>query len=165
MRERKNEGRYSQWAKDKHIVMCSGDLIDPRDIRADVVDDAQKYNIIELRYDANNGQAESLCHVQLGEEDGVRVTEVPFHYAHLDTATSKFETLIKERKIRHNNNPVLNWMISCCRIKMNDKGQVLPDKIKSQSRIDGIAATVLGLSAALSGAKESVYATRGFLSF
>ena len=165
MRERKNEGRYSQWSRDNHLTMSKGDLIDPRDIRADCVDDAQRYDVTELRYDANNGQAENLCHVQLGIEDGIRVTECPFHYSHLDSSTSRLETLIKEKKIKHNGNPVLNWMIGNCRIKVNDKGQVLPDKIKSQGRIDGIAALVLALSAAISEPQESIYNTRGLYSF
>jgi phage terminase large subunit-like protein len=163
-KERRNEGQYSKWARDGHITLCAGEIIDPRDIRADVVEDAGKMKVQELRYDSNNGQAENLCHVQLGLEDGLYVTEVPFVYSHLDFATSELERLIKERKIRHNGNPIMDWMIGNCRIKINDKGQILPDKMKSQSRIDGCAATVLALSAVLSE-KVSIYSTRGLIAF
>jgi phage terminase large subunit-like protein len=57
-----------------------------------------------------------------------------------------------DQKIRHGNNPVLNWMASCLQLQYDHKDNCQPSKperARSSKRIDGIQATVTGLTRAI----------------
>ena len=54
--------------------------------------------------------------------------------------------------LRHGNHPVLNWMASCLQLQYDHKDNCQPTKPergRSSKRIDGIQATVTGLSRAV----------------
>ena len=63
------------------------------------------------------------------------------------------------RKIRHGNNPVLNWMAACLQLQYDHKDNCQPDKPKrgkSSKRIDGMQAIVTAFNQALSAQPQGV---------
>ena len=67
------------------------------------------------------------------------------------------------RKIRHGGNPVLRWHASNAVVRRDAAGNIKLDKEKSRRKIDGMAALVNAVGAAIAHPDEgpSVYETRG----
>jgi phage terminase large subunit-like protein len=57
-------------------------------------------------------------------------------------ATKALETEIYNEQLEHFNNPVARWMMGNVVLKKDAIGQIMPDKSKSQYKIDGVAALV-----------------------
>jgi phage terminase large subunit-like protein len=103
---------------------------------------------------------------------------VPFGQGFKDMSppTKDLMRLVLSKQIAHGGNPVLRWMMDnvCIQtdsgsgeaIGMDDAGNIKPSKAKSNEKIDGVVAMIMGLARALvnDGApKESVYDTRGVI--
>ena len=63
--------------------------------------------------------------------------------------------------------PVLRWMMNNIFVRTDPAGNIKPDKEKSTEKIDGAAATIMGLDRAIRNEDStgSVYDERGILSF
>jgi phage terminase large subunit-like protein len=68
-------------------------------------------------------------------------------------------------KLRHNGHPILRWHASNAVVRRDAAGNIKLDKEKSRRKIDGIAALVNAVGAAISdpGETRSVYEKRGVL--
>jgi len=85
-------------------------------------------------------------------------------YRTLSEPTIWLKQLIKDKKIVHDGNPVLTWMISNCSVQTNPQGNVMLDKSDKYRKIDGVAATVNALALFLHDKEEkieSAYENRG----
>ena len=90
--------------------------------------------------------------------------EVNQSFLHLSHPTKFLLGAYLDQKIRHGNNPVLNWMASCLQLQYDSRDNCQPSKPergKSSKRIDGIQATVTGLVRAI----EAVPETKGEIEF
>jgi phage terminase large subunit-like protein len=65
--------------------------------------------------------------------------------------------------VRHNGSPILTWMAGRCAVRADHNENIVPTKKDSTGRIDGIVASIIGLSRALGGGGESWYETHGLL--
>ena len=68
-------------------------------------------------------------------------------------------------KIRQSGNPILRWHASNAVVRRDAAGDIKLDKEKSRRKIDGMAALVNAVGAAIAHPKEprSVYEQRGML--
>lgn len=71
--------------------------------------------------------------------------------------------LVRDKKLRHGGNPVLRWNASNVVAKSDSNQNQKPDKDKSQDKIDGFCALLMGLGLAIQGAGENQ--TEGTLTF
>ena len=78
-------------------------------------------------------------------------TVVPFGQGYKDMApaTKELLKLVMSRKVRHGDNPVLNWMADNMVVKTDEAENVKPDKKKSTERIDGMVAMIMALDRAV----------------
>ncbi|WP_353886517.1 terminase large subunit, partial [uncultured Brachyspira sp.] len=117
IRQRSKEDRvpYELWASQGLITLTNGDIIDFDIIESSILKDARDFEIIEIAYDPWKA-IEIITHL---ENEGFKMQQVrqSFAVGGLSEGTSLFEKTIDERKLLHGNNPVLNWMISCCEVK------------------------------------------------
>ena len=143
-RERRDHVSYSAWAKAGLLTLTDGEVIDYRFIRQQVKEDGETYKIQEIGYDPWN--AELLCNQQLGQEDGFDVVEVKPVISLLGPAASEFEKMVHEGRIRHGGNPILSWQMAGCTVREDANQNIIPNKKKSTSRIDGIMAAITALS-------------------
>ncbi len=69
------------------------------------------------------------------------------------------EQLLLAKKIKHGGNPMLKWQSQNVVLTFDSFGNVLIDKKKSKSRVDGMVALTMALKRAIVTAKErtSVY--------
>ena len=122
-----------------------------------------RHDIRKILFDPYN--ATQLA-TELAETDGLPVAFLRQGFLSLSDPTKQLERLVKSRKIRHGNNPVLNWMIGNAVGVQDDAGNVKLSKRKSRKKIDGVAALVNAIAAATAGSPDgglSVYELRGIL--
>lgn len=164
MRERQNRdvAGYMSWIQMGHLRGTPGNVIDQ-----DAIEEAIKkefgtqFNIKEIAIDRWNATG-VMTHLQ-----GAGFTVVPFGqgYASMTAPSKELETLILSRKIKHNGNAVLNWMIGNVAAEQDAAGNIKPSKAKSTKRIDGVVALIMALGRAIvRGTGASIYDERGLLS-
>lgn len=170
IRQRSKEDRvpYELWASQGLITLTNGDIIDFDIIESSILQDAKDFEIIEIAYDPWKA-IEIITHL---ESEGFKMQQVrqSFAVGGLSEGTSLFEKTIDERKLLHGNNPVLNWMISCCEVKTDGRDNYLPvkpDRRKSYKRIDGVVASIMALHRVIKNHFEdtkSIYESEGVFS-
>jgi phage terminase large subunit-like protein len=86
-------------------------------------------------------------------------------YLSLNDPTKTLHELIMARKIRRNGNPVLRWHASNAVARKDAAGNIKLDKEKSRKKIDGMAALVNAVAAAINSPEDTpcVYDERGVL--
>lgn len=165
--ELKDKAPYEQWAADGWLELTPGDVIDYRLIERRVRELLEQFNIVKLRYDQRF--AEEIT--QTLEEDCNLEREAMQQSAnHYAGPMDDFEGLLNEGRLKHDGNPVLSWQAGHVGTKDALNGgrrPVKPGDRKDDPRtIDGIVASIMSLSAALSDdGGMSVYdrQDRGFL--
>jgi phage terminase large subunit-like protein len=152
------DNRFDIWRKQGLITVTDGNVIDFRVIRQQIEQDSTIYEIKEVGHDPWN--ATEI--VQNLADFGLTMVPIRQGFATMSPASKDFEKMILERRIRHGNNPVLNWMMDCVTIKQDPAGNikpVKPDRLKSSKRIDGIVASIMAIdrSTRNSSNKKSIY--------
>jgi phage terminase large subunit-like protein len=138
---------YRQWAAQGFLELCSGDVIDYRDVKARLEWGASMFDLQETCFDPWNSRQISVPMV----EAGFRCSEVRQGFATLSEPSKKLLELIASKKLRHGGHPVLRWNASCVSSKEQNDNLMFqkPERQRDMSRIDGIAATVNALAKAL----------------
>jgi phage terminase large subunit-like protein len=147
-KELQDHAPLSLWAEQGYLTLTPGNVIDYAAIRETIRADEKKFRIQEIGYDPYN--AELLCNQQLRLEDGMNCVEVRQTIPVLAPATSHFERLLKEGRLKHPNNPVLNWHAANVAVRTDANLNIVPDKKNSRSRFDGIMAAVIAISRCMS---------------
>lgn len=162
-KQKKDGAPYLKWAREGHIHLTEGNVIDYSFIRKRVNELSKIYDIREIAFDPWN--AKQLA-TQLTEEDGLPMIEFRQGFFSMNEPAKHFESLVVSRKLRHGDNPILRWMASNVSVKEDPAGNIKPDKTKSSEKIDGIVAAIMGLGCSMVATQqntESVYSTRGIL--
>ena len=129
---------YSVWIKQGYITATPGDVIDYEFVKAYIRNAAMKFQVKEICFDPWN------C-TQLAndlENEGFILVAVRQGYATLSEPTKDILALVYQKRIIHNQNPVLTWAISNCITRQDPNGNIALDKAKSKNRIDPAAAMV-----------------------
>jgi len=85
-------------------------------------------------------------------EHGFRCLEVRQGYQTLSEPTKKVIELIARGTLHHGNHPVLRWHAGCACTISDGRDNIMfskPDREKSTSRIDGLAATTNAMTRAI----------------
>lgn len=169
-RKRENRDRvpYSVWAREGHLKMTEGDVIDYEVVMADIRKDFERFGIDTIAFDRWNFEAirQRLIYVGVPESKMLAFGQ---GFASMSAPTKDLSKLILSKEITHNNNPVLNWMASNVSVKSDPAGNLKPVKPDNHaaSRIDGIVALIMALGVAITKipTSDSVYEKRGVLTF
>ena len=161
-RERKDRVPYLTWAKQGHLTMTDGNVIDYDVIRRDVVKLNDTYNIKQLGIDR---WAATQITTQF-QGDGFDVVPFGQGYFSMSAPTKELEKLILGEQIAHNGNPVLRWMASNVMVEQDAAGNLKPSKAKSTEKIDGIVAEIIAIGVASARKNTtSVYEKRGLFNW
>ncbi|WP_245269585.1 terminase large subunit [Allorhizobium undicola] len=80
----------------------------------------------------------------------------------LGPPTKELERLVFAEKVEHGGHPILAWMAGHCCIRFDVNLNYVPDKRRSNDKIDGIVAAVMGVGLAMSAEDtSSIYETQG----
>jgi phage terminase large subunit-like protein len=159
--EKRHNQPYREWANKGLIDLTPGNAVDFDFIERDIVAIAAQHNLIGLAVDPWSASRLSQA---LENKHGLPVKYVRQGFASLSEPTKTLLDLIVSRKLRHGAHPVLRWHASNAITKHDPAGNLKLDKSKRRYKIDGIAAMVNALYAAIEAGdslEPSVYETRG----
>lgn len=148
-RAKENSDRvpYREWAKRGLVTLTPGNQVDQQFVREHITKMAQQYNIQEIAIDRWN--ASKLMTELAG--DGMSIVEFGQGFASMSGPAKELEKLVLSGDLIHGGNPVLRWMAGNVAIQRDAAENIKPVKDKSTGRIDGIVATIMGLSRAMAG--------------
>ena len=144
-RQRKDRVPYDAWVKAGLMEATPGDIIDYDVIRRRINQQAELYVIREIAFDSWNA-------AQIGTQlmtDGFRMVEIRQGTRSMGGPSKDFEALVVARRLNHGNNPALRLMMANTAIRKDANDNYMPDKAKSNGRIDGIVATIMALGRAM----------------
>jgi phage terminase large subunit-like protein len=147
-RETKDNVPYGQWVKKGFITACPGNAIDYNSIKERIRWACKMFDVAEVGYDKWNFRATAMDLL----DEGVPMVEVPQNFAQLSEPTKTMIGAYQDARFIHGNNPVLNFNARCLALQYDRKDNVQPakpERLKSKKRIDGIAATLTGVSRGL----------------
>jgi phage terminase large subunit-like protein len=156
---------FDQWVRQGWITATPGAVVDYTFVREYIKSIEEKYGVLvkEICYDKYN--ARHL--MQELEADGFTTVEIPQGIRYLTEPTKNFRTKVFEKKIIHNQNPVLTWAVGNAVTRKDAQENIMLDKSKSSDRIDPLAALINAHARAMFANAESVdvseFATDDFL--
>ncbi|MGW6754520.1 terminase large subunit [Streptomyces sp. NPDC055006] len=135
-----------QWVREGWITLTEGDAIDYTAIEKQIIEDCRRLDVQRVSYDRMFA-GQLVQRVEM-KTRGVDLVPIAQTYLGMGPGAKELERQLREGTIRHGGNPVLRWHASCVEILAdgNDNFRpVKPDRKKSSSRIDGIAAAVMAM--------------------
>lgn len=134
---------YWGWASAGCINVCSGETIDMAWWQDLVQEDIEKFSPHAISIDPYNMESQR----QWMEDDlGQTVIEVQANsYQVISPLCNLFEKFCKDKKLKHNGHPVLDWNVENLSVKTNDNGLIRPEKLKGAAKIDGAASLITAL--------------------
>lgn len=160
-REKETKVPIGLWAEQGWITLTPGKRIDYSYVEDDILKASKIVNIRMLGYDPYSAHQFSMNM----EEMGFTILEVKQTFRVLNEPTKEFEALVVEGRVRHQNDPCLNWSVSNVVTYEDKNGNRIPHKGKSTENIDGVAAILDGMYCTMIPDEEggpSVYEEHGF---
>lgn len=154
-REEKDKFQYRHWVDKKVIQTTPGNTIDYDYIKQTIINLGKEYKILEISYDEWNATQIAL---EL-QAEGFTMVPARQGFKTLSEPMKEVERLVLEKRFIHGGNPVLRWMADNVVAKVDTNTNIMPDKSKSTTRIDGIAACINGMRRIIDHQveKKSVY--------
>lgn len=145
---------YPRWADEGWIEVTPGRATDRQAIVRRLADVRQAYDVQGIAFD--RWRFEDLA--KLLSDEGIELPMVEFvpgikSYA---PACDAFERAVLEKRMQHNNNPLLRWQAGNVIVEPDAAGNRKPSKAKSLDRIDGIVTAIMacGLAAREEGPEQ-----------
>ncbi len=138
------EGRnsqYSGWARRGLLTVTPGNVTDFDQIEAELVADASRFQIVEVPFDPF--QATQLSAHMLAE--GLPMVEMRPTVLNFSEPMKQLEALVLQRRLVHNGDPILAWMISNVVCHRDAKDNIYPRKEREENKIDGVVALIMAL--------------------
>lgn len=152
--------QYPLWIQQGHIKATPGNAVDYAYIVTTIAGLLPQIDLVELAYDPWNASGVAQ---ELQDEHGVRMVEFRQGFKSMSEPSKLLERLILSRRIRHDGNPVLTWMVSNVVVDVDPAENIKPNKAKSRERIDGVVGLVMALGRASLDEGPSVYEQRGMI--
>ena len=171
-RERDHLFPYRSWAKDGHLTLTAGGVVDYSQVKAEVRAAVREHRLNLLKWFYDPHYAEELTQ-QLAEgetmggevEEGIGGERVAFPQTitHMTGPAKEFERRVSAGLVRHPNNAVMTWQVGHCEAKTDLNQNVRPVKPHPSSgkSVDGVVAGVMCF-AELMAQKESFYSPTVF---
>ena len=145
--QEKENKHYQGWYNDDLLTVNEGGELDYDMISEEIRGDLSECQVEEVVFDP--WRAAHVIH-QL-QNEGAECVEFRNTPKNLTEAMREVEGAIKSRRIHHQNNPIMNWMVSNA-IKRNLPNELTSiDKEKPRNKIDGVTGMVMGIGRAMYG--------------
>lgn len=129
---------YDLWIQQGWLTATPGAVVDYNFIMQYIINKSKEWNIKEVCYDPYSATMLS----QQMDAEGFTMVEIRQGIKSLSEPTKDFRELVYQKKIIHNNNPVLTWAMSNAVIRSDHNENIMLDKDKSTNRIDPAAALI-----------------------
>lgn len=154
---------YSLWEASGFIYTTPGETIEYEAVYNFIVEKCKMFDVKDVGYDPFN----ATMLVQYLEKARVSMVTISQNFSSISAPTKEFERLILSKRIIHNGNPVMNWMVDNVELRTGPNGVVAPNKPAEkagvQKRIDGVVAAIMATDRVCRNTmkRTSVYKTRG----
>ncbi|MBL4761408.1 MAG: terminase large subunit [Gammaproteobacteria bacterium] len=149
---------YESWAIDGYLQTTEGDELDFGVIREEVKKALVDFNVLEIAYDP--WRATQL--MQEIKEDANN-DDIAIEYRNtvqnMSQPMYEVEAAVRSKRLHHDGNPVMNWMMSNVVAKIDAKDNIYPRKEKVENKIDGVISLIMAIGRALFREEEgeSIY--------
>ena len=133
---------YQSWVDAGFITLTPGDIIDYGYIEDDLLQDRDKFEIVEVPFDPF--QATQFATRMTAE--GFDMVQVGATVKNFSEPMKELESLIVSKNIYHDNNAVMNWMMGNIVAKEDKKANIFPDKEKRSKKIDGGVSLIMNVA-------------------
>ena len=132
---------YRRWVDEGWIQSTPGNVIDHEEIGRSILNDNDDFVIESFAYDPWN--ATQLA-VKLAEK-GVPMIEFIQGLRSYTAPTKALIDMLANNELDHGGNPVLHWMASNLKTSQDKNLNVMPNKLHSTGRIDGMTALIMAI--------------------
>lgn len=159
--EQSGNAHLQGWARAGHVVVTSGNATDFDNIADDLRSYCQDFKVQEIPFDPAMSRYFATKLVQ----EGLPLLEVRQAPMFFTQPVIQVENLVLERKLRHDGNPVFNWMMSNVELSTSKfSGLKHPTKSRDENKIDGPVAMLMAMGRAMVGAGDGEV-SQGFVDF
>lgn len=136
------------WQRNHLLTVTEGDAVDYSTIQRDIVALHNRFQIQRLAFDPWNAEAITQWLENEASIPRVEFRQTISNYAY---PTSEFERLLKAGLLTHSGHPILDWQARHVNVWTDASGNFRPVKPKhaDNRKIDGIVASIMGLSEAI----------------
>jgi len=154
----------AEWARQGFLRLTEGDAIDYDVIEKQVLDDCRFFDVQRVGYDRMFA-GQLVQNVDRETKRGLVVEPLAQTFLGLSAGCKEMDRLLRMEALQHGGHPVLRWMASVVEVIADGNDNirtVKPNRNKSQARIDGVQAAVMGLSGYLRRPKKKSRVAVGF---
>ncbi len=153
LRERRDGVPYLTWAREGHIHLTEGNVIDFDFITDRVLEEASRHGLKEVAYDPWGA---TYWATSLYNKHGIPMVEMRQGSLTMNEPCKLLESLVVSHRIRHGDNPVLTWMAGNAAVKVASQGNIMIDKDKSADKVDGMVAAAMAVGRLVFGSAQPV---------
>ena len=154
--------QYQGWERAGFLTTTPGNAIDYQFIRAQILEDASRYQLVDINVDRLFQGYQLSMELQ---DEGLTVFGMGQGFLSMAPAMKTFERLMLDKRLNHMGNPVLRWMAGNVAVRQDPAGNLKPDKSSSEGKIDGVIGLIMALDRWERNENgPSVYESRGMLS-
>jgi phage terminase large subunit-like protein len=146
---------YQAWSKEGLIKLTPGEVVDYRQIYADLVKICNEFGVQKFYYDPKF-QAEWLSQ-ELEAETGSERVEFAQTVMNYGPIVKEAERLIIGHQLRHNGHAVLCWQVANAVAKENVNGdkRIVKGKTGDHKKVDGVQAMLMSLTDIVTGTDDA----------
>ena len=133
--------QYSGWARQGLLTVTPGNVTDFDQIEAELVADASRFEVREVPFDPF--QATQLSSHLIAQ--GLPMVEMRPTVLNFSEPMKQLEALVLQRRLVHDGDPILAWMISNVVCHRDAKDNIYPRKEREENKIDGVVALIMAL--------------------
>lgn len=137
--------QYSGWAEEGLLHVTPGAMTDLNVVEEDLREDLSRFNVEAVIYDP--WQATQMA-TTLSEDDAPMV-ECRMTVQNMSDPMKSVEALVLDRRLLHDGNPILTWMMGNVVAKLDAKDNIFPRKERYEQKIDGVIALIMAMGNAL----------------
>lgn len=141
---------YEVWRD--YINFTEGDEIDTVAVKKKLKADLDNYMITETTFDP----WKSAGFEQELEDHGAEITKFPQTIGQYTMPMNELEAAIVSGRLHHNDNPVMNWMITNLHAKRDTNGNCKPRKEDQKKKIDGPVAAIMAIGRCMQTDEETI---------
>lgn len=136
----------SGWARQGYVQVTDGDITDFDVVAEDLRQLCRNFDVQEIAFDP----ALSMYFAGKLIEEGLPLVEITQRALFFTPPLIQVENLVLEKKLRHDGNPVMTWMVSNLVVKVSKFNELRqPTKERPENKIDGPIAMLMALGRAL----------------
>ncbi len=136
----------SGWARQGYVTVTDGDITDFDVVADDMRKLCRDFDVQEIAFDP----ALSMYFAGKLIEEGLPLVEITQRALFFTPPLIQVENLVLERKLMHDGNPVMTWMVSNLVVKESKFNELKsPTKERPENKIDGPIAMLMALGRAL----------------